>query len=216
MNVINKLIDLKIPITVIGLIAVALLSILFILFGGSENISEKDTVTLESLVSEQTVQENGEITEKDMELSEDTVIKVVVDVKGAVKKPGVFSLMSSQRVIDAIDAAEGLVENADTKNINFAQLLEDEMYIYIPLEGEEIELKHDGLETSLIKEDKIDINEADEQTLIQLTGIGPGKASEIVKYREENGPFKLIEDITKVSGIGDKTFEKIKEDIEAK
>lgn len=141
---------------------------------------------------------------------------VIVDVKGAVNQPGVFKLRSSQRVIDAIDAAGGLAEGAATNQINFARILEDEMFIYIPDEGEQVADTTDDSLLSSSESSKININEADEQTLLQLNGIGPSKASEIISYREENGPFEKPSDITNVSGIGEKTFEKIEERIDIK
>ncbi|MDZ7834133.1 MAG: helix-hairpin-helix domain-containing protein [Alkalibacterium sp.] len=104
-----------------------------------------------------------------------------------------------------LSAAGGLADKADTKHINFAQLLEDEMYIYIPLEGED-PAGHDGLKELTSKEAKVNINRADESELLKLTGIGPSKASAVIKYREENGPFEAIEDIMNVSGIGEKTL----------
>jgi len=176
--------------------------------------NREEGVTLESILSEADDGGLEIMDENKTDLSKYEEDKtVVVDVKGAVKHPGVFSLDADQRVVDAIEAAGGLADKADTKYINFAQMLEDEMYIYIPLEGED-PARHDGLTELTSKETKVNINRADESELLKLTGIGPSKAAAIIKYREESGPFGAIEDIMNVSGIGEKTYEGIHESIE--
>ena len=143
------------------------------------------------------------------------VSTVFVDVKGAVNKPGVYEMQSGQRVVDAVQVSGGTVEQAEVKAVNFAQLLYDEMVIYIPYEGEEadlplFEISPYGEETD---KGKININTAGVGELLELNGIGPQKAEAIVIYREEQGPFEKPEDIVNVSGIGEKTFEKIQDQI---
>lgn len=137
---------------------------------------------------------------------------VLVDVKGAVKNPGVYQLEGSSRVIDAINVAGGLRDEAITTNVNFAKQLVDEMLIYIPVEGEEL-ADIPIMETLDSESQKININTASISELESLSGIGPQKAQEIIRYREEEGNFKSIEELTNVSGIGVKTFEKLKDDI---
>ncbi|MDN6327451.1 MAG: helix-hairpin-helix domain-containing protein [Alkalibacterium sp.] len=175
-----------------------------------------DVVTLETLVedgAEDGVKEKQNDIENKLDIEEAPSIssEVVIDIKGAVKKPGVFSLETTERVIDAVDAAGGVLENADTKHINFAQMLEDEMYIYIPEIGEEISQTVDLETKNQIKGEMININHADENDFATLDGIGPSKAAAIIDYRDENGSFKTIEDLLNVTGIGEKTFDKIKE-----
>jgi len=104
--------------------------------------------------------------------------------------------------------------------MNHAQKVQDEMVIYIPTKGEQLE---DGATTLLTiptesapKEQKININQADIAILATLPGIGPSKAQSILTYREEHGHFQAIEDLKNVSGIGDKTFEKLKDAITVK
>ncbi|SOC20746.1 competence protein ComEA [Ureibacillus xyleni] len=155
------------------------------------------------------------------ENEEQPIVNIMVDVKGEVYFPGVYELTTEDRVIDAINLAGGYTEQAETKHVNHAQKLQDEMVIYIPKKGEELE--NQPIESIVMSgqvsndtSDKININTADESQLTTLPGIGPSKAQAIIAYREENGSFKTIEDLTNVSGIGDKTFEKLKELIDIK
>jgi competence protein ComEA len=145
---------------------------------------------------------------------------IKVDVKGAVKKPGVYETMEGDRVIDVLEKAGGLMENADRNQINFALRVSDEMVIYIPGEGEGL-FETNGAEgmTSISvqqNDGKINLNNATEAELQTLPGIGPSKAAAILEHRETNGPFKAIEDLKLIPGIGDKTFEKLKERIKVK
>ncbi|QED48706.1 helix-hairpin-helix domain-containing protein [Cytobacillus dafuensis] len=156
----------------------------------------------------------------EVEISDETVI---VDVKGAVMKPGVYEAEQNDRVIDLINMAGGLNETADEAKINFAMRVEDEMVIYIPKVGEDVEesgtelLVGASAASGQAKNDgKVNLNTANETELQTLPGIGPAKASAIIEFRETNGPFKVIEDIKSISGIGDKTFEKLKDSIKVK
>lgn len=162
--------------------------------------------------------------EKPMEREEEGKLKTIyVDVKGAVKKPGVYQLEPSSRVFDAVEKAGGLDQKADEKRINFAKKLEDGMVVYIPSVGEKMETTAAFFENTAegqnlstpSNESKqlININTAAKEELQNLTGIGPSKAEAIIAYREENGPFQKPEDLLEVSGIGEKTFEKIKNEI---
>lgn len=131
--------------------------------------------------------------------------EIIVDVKGQVVKPGVYTIVENSRVNDVITIAGGLTENADRNQVNLAQIVTDEMVIYVPSKGEQV---FTPITTSSASSDGlISINNADESQLDSLPGIGPSKAQAIIAYREENGPFKTIEDIKNVPGIGDKTFE---------
>jgi competence protein ComEA len=138
-----------------------------------------------------------------------------VDVKGAVKKPGVYAASRSDRVLDLIERAGGFAEDADREKINLAQKVADEMVIYVPKIGEEMPDFSGGTAGTGANggegggAEKVNINTADESLLQTLPGIGPAKAKAIIEYREENGPFRSAEDIKNVSGIGEKTFEKI-------
>ncbi|MBB6454341.1 competence protein ComEA [Salirhabdus euzebyi] len=132
---------------------------------------------------------------------------LVVDIKGAVNNPGVYEITAGSRVIDVIESAGGMTEEADTYSVNLAELVYDEMSIVIFKVGEE-----QGI-WQTEKNNKIRINSASKEELQSLSGIGPSKAEAIIQYREENGPFQTIEDLTLVTGIGEKIVEKIKDDI---
>lgn len=159
-----------------------------------------------------------------------------VDIKGEILTPGIYTLKSNSRVIDVIEMSGGLTENADTSVINLSKKITDEMVIIIYSKSEvkdfektkekektvqekcikkdENSLKNDACITDSVKTSgKVSINSATKEELMTLTGIGEAKAEDIIKYREENGPFKTIEDIKNVSGIGDSLFAKIKENI---
>ncbi|MBO0412108.1 helix-hairpin-helix domain-containing protein [Enterococcus hulanensis] len=141
-----------------------------------------------------------------------------VDVKGAVKKTGMYRITQGMRLMDAIDLAGGFTAEADQNQVNFSKLLTDQEIIYVPKVGEEIptitETPQQGTSTAASSTtQKININTADATELQQLSGIGEKKAADIIKYREENGSFQAVEDLTKVSGIGEKTLENLKDSI---
>lgn len=145
---------------------------------------------------------------------------LLVDVKGAVKNPGIYEMKAESRVADAIERAGGLLPDADGNLINLAQRLQDEMVIHIVNKGEEpvhAELAHPGAGNSSATpgSDTVNINSADEAALQTLPGIGPSKAQAIIRHREANGPFPDAESITDVSGIGQKTFENLQDHIVA-
>lgn len=151
---------------------------------------------------------------------------LLVDVKGAVLYPGVFTLAQNQRIIDAIEAAGGYTEHANPALINHAQKLQDEMVIYIPKVGEQLSEELVTLiqtaptttssNSGVNSAGKININTANDSELTQLPGIGPSKASAIIGHREEHGKFQTIDDLKKVTGIGEKTFEQLKDQIDVK
>jgi competence protein ComEA len=172
------------------------------------------------VLSDQNPNPLKEINEEDNKEVNETVLKVpaviMVDVKGAVRHPGVYTVEEGDRLIDAITAAGGYLPDADSRLLNHAMKLTDELLVYVPLVGEE--LLEGGL--SLVVQQNpqntdglININTADEILLMTINGIGPAKASAIINYREEHGPFISPESIMDVSGIGQKTFEKLEHQI---
>ncbi|MFJ7665912.1 helix-hairpin-helix domain-containing protein [Lysinibacillus sp. NPDC097195] len=151
---------------------------------------------------------------------EAVVQRVLIDIKGAVLHPGVYELMPEQRIIDAVQLAGGYSEDADPRLINHAQKVQDEMVIYIPVKGEKLDEALASIHYANFSEsqtttthNKVNVNKADDKELTTLAGIGPSKAQSIIAYREENGHFHTIEDVKKVTGIGEKTFEKLKDSI---
>lgn len=147
---------------------------------------------------------------------EKTIIKVHID--GQIKNRGVVELEEGSRLVDAIEKSGGLTEEADTSNINLADILQDGEKVYIYSKQEVEELKSIGklneeIDNTTKKDNKININTATQAELEEITGIGPSLAQKIIEYRESNGKFKDIEELKNVSGIGDKKFESMKSQI---
>lgn len=149
---------------------------------------------------------------------------IIVHVSGAVNKEGIVELKNNSRIIDAIDKAGGLKDEADITNINLAYIIEDGMKIHIPSKEEKestiiVESNIDSgtveqsneIKSNNNKKLKININTATKTDLETLPGIGESTALKIIEYRKEKGKFKLIEDIKQVNGIGENKFNKIKE-----
>lgn len=147
---------------------------------------------------------------------ESTTLEAVifVDIKGEVKKPGVYQMKVGDRVKDALDAAGGLTAEADSQKVNLAQRVEDQMVIVVPKVGEEAEAIPAGATSKEVsKEGKVNINTATVEELKTLKGVGEKKAEAIIEYRKKNGSFKTKEDLMKVRGIGKKLFESFEERI---
>ncbi|SDC30028.1 helix-hairpin-helix domain-containing protein [Shouchella lonarensis] len=151
-----------------------------------------------------------------LELDEEQEVKeqvttddvMIVDVKGAVVSPGVYEVNEGSRVHEVLDKAGGLTEDAKETAINLALRVHDEMVVYVPTEGEEMDANiGTGMEVS--GEESLNLNTATVDELTTLQGIGPARAEAIVAYREEHGPFESVEALTNVSGIGAKSLEVI-------
>ena len=136
---------------------------------------------------------------------------ITVDVKGAVKTPGIYDLPVGSRINDAVQKAGGLTDNADSKSINLAQRISDEALVYVPTK-EEATSQEAHSNTSNTKENKkVNLNKASLEELKQVKGLGAKRAQDIIDHRESNGKFKSVDELKKVSGIGAKTIEKLKE-----
>ena len=140
---------------------------------------------------------------------------IYVDIKGAVKVPGIYQLKNQQRIWDALALAGGVSEEADTTQVNYAQKVKDQMIIYVPKKGEAVAQSLETLQESAPaqqnQEEKINLNTATEAELQTISGIGAKKAQEIIRFRDEQGPFKTVEELKNVSGIGEKTVERLKD-----
>jgi competence protein ComEA len=202
----------------IKIILIAIISILVILLGIEAFFILKDTKTIKNakqgLDVNKTIQTSTN-PENDVKEEQPTEKKtIVVHITGEVNKPGVIELEEGKRIIDAIKTAGGATSKANLTQINLAYVLKDGMKIYIPnIEDKNIEYITTNIGDSDDKE-KININLANEKDLQKLPGIGTSTAKKIIKYREENGEFKNIEDIKNVKGIGESKYEEIKEKIE--
>ncbi len=162
----------------------------------------------------------------DSEASSESIAagQIYVDVQGAVQKPGVVVLPEGARVFQAIEAAGGLASLSDTAPLNLAQQLYDGDKLYVPFVGE-TELAQNSAVAGLVDSagyvssvgssgsGKININTATSEELQSLSGIGIVTAGKIIDYRAKNGKFTKPEDIKNVSGIGERTYENIKNDI---
>lgn len=153
--------------------------------------------------------------------------EIRVHVCGAVVREGVYTLSGGSRVTDGIAAAGGFLETADTAYLNLAAFLADGQKVYVPtreetsalsaeerLSGDAERMTTPEGETSAEKETQlVNLNTATLAELMTLSGIGEAKAASIIQYREKVGPFRTIEDLKNVSGIGDGMFARVKENI---
>ena len=222
MKVIRKLIY---PLTIIIFLLITIS--IFLIKKNLNNNQYNDIDITESLI-----EETHEIEENKEEIS-----KYNVDIKGAVKKPGVYLVNSNITVNDVIEIAGGLASNADTSIINLAKKIKDEMVIIIYTK-EEVKksnivdtvikvvekecvcpnIQNDGCLNEEITDNitnkendgLININTASKEELQTINGIGQSKAENIIKYREEFGKFKSIKDLLNVDGIGETLYEQIK------
>ena len=146
---------------------------------------------------------------------------IVVDVAGAVASPGVVELKDGARVADALGAAGGLAEDADLTSVNRAARLTDGQRVYVPRVGEQVApvegdgsagAAGEGMQSTATGQ-VVNINTAGLAELDALPGVGPATAQAIIDDREANGPFTAPEDLMRVSGIGEKKFEKLKSSI---
>lgn len=138
---------------------------------------------------------------------------IIVDVKGEVNEPGIYEVSSDMRVNDVINLAKGLTKNADQNQLNLAQKVADEMIIQVPSTNNELANQDNKLLE--VNQDKIKLNQATVEDLVTLTGIGPSKAEAIIAYRDEEGMFKDVDDLLNVSGIGEKTLDAIRDELQA-
>lgn len=162
---------------------------------------KSEQILLEELETEQA--EAVDDTEKQSDYS-----TIYVYVCGAVAVEGVYELPEGSRAFEAIAKAGGFREDAATSYINQAEILKDEMQLYIPTTEE---VMQDIAEKKSEEDGKVNLNTASREELMSLPGVGESKADSILKYREENGGFQTIEDIMQISGIKEGLFNKIKD-----
>lgn len=144
--------------------------------------------------------------------------KVFVDIKGAVKNEGVYELSSGSRVTDVVKLAGGFTEDADKKSVNLAEKVTDEAVIYVARVGENVaptttNSQANGSAQQEESSDKINLNTATLAELQTISGIGAKRAQDIIDYRDANGSFSSVDDLANVSGIGEKTLEKLKSEV---
>lgn len=179
-----------------------------------ESKDTKDTQEQQNIVTQQ---EDSDGNASDHNASE-LITYIYVDLGGAVKHPGVYSLPEGSRVFEVIALAGGFMEDAYTRQINQADILEDGEQIYVLNIQEAEEMLSQGTlsDTSTPSQEehdsgKVDLNKAEKEDLMTLTGIGATRAEAILQYRAEHGGFRSIEELMQVEGIKEKTYEKIKD-----
>lgn len=199
---------------------VAIISYYFIFDRKEEWLNNQE----QNLEIKEEIKTNDQIENNSNEQQLEKNKNIIVHVSGAVNKEGIVELKNNSRIIDAIDKAGGLKDEADITNINLAYIIEDGMKIHIPSKEEKestiiVESNIDSgtveqsneIKSNNNKKLKININTATKTDLETLPGIGESTALKIIEYRKEKGKFKLIEDIKQVNGIGENKFNKIKE-----
>lgn len=182
-------------------------------YGELKAVREADAEAFVNSIAENSTEykESGEAMNQAAEIE-----LIEVYVSGKVNKPGIYQLENGARVYEAVELAGGVTEEADIKLFGMAQELVDGETVYIPAQGEKAGVDT-GMEISTISSSRaalLNINKASAAEMAEkLNGIGPALSQRIVGYRNSHGPFKNIEEIKNVSGIGDKRFEDIKENI---
>lgn len=166
------------------------------------------------LISKIDIETNMGISEEELTIEDDDNSLIMVHISGQVYNSGIIQLVKGDRVVDAVKLAGGLTEDADLDKINLAKKVIDEEKIYIPKIGEvgfnEITLVSQSPNNYDSNSGKININLCSSLELEELPGIGEVIASRIIEYRSSQ-PFKNIDELKNVSGIGDKKFEDIKD-----
>ncbi|WP_289683022.1 helix-hairpin-helix domain-containing protein [Lactobacillus intestinalis] len=209
------------------IIGVVVLGLIF--FFKKEDTKQDDSANLLSEKTEQS--SNSSFSASNQSSSAQSVSQsktVTCDISGAVKHQGVYTLKTGARIQELIEAAGGAKQNAQLKAVNRAVMLKDQDKIHIPYKGEKVEkasnFSSTGAGTTTANEstsgestqnngEKVNLNTASAADLQKLNGIGQKKAEQIIAYREQNGQFKKIEDLMQVSGIGEKTFAALKDQL---
>lgn len=172
--------------------------------GISVSTGSKQEVWLET-VEEVTLETDNRMTEPP--------VSYFVHICGEVKEPGVYEMEEGSRIYQVVDAAGGFTEDAATDYLNMAQTIQDGMKILVPavsgLEEHLLNGPEESVQTG--QGQKVNLNTATKDQLMTLRGIGEARAEDILRYREEHGPFESIEEIMEISGIKDAAFQKIKE-----
>lgn len=194
----------------ISLVLLQLAVILFLVMRKSDGKELNDDPILDDWLASEY---SSEMVHSSSESESENLIWVV-DIKGQVKLPGVYEVDKGMRIHDVVQLAGGVTDEADTTQLNFAQVVEDQMMIYVPGKEEGggiIPIVQSPQQTD--SEKLININTADLTKFQELNGIGEKKAQAIIQYRTDHGSFQTIEGLMDVSGIGQKIFDAIKDAI---
>ncbi|WP_276877280.1 helix-hairpin-helix domain-containing protein [Anaerococcus hydrogenalis] len=196
------------------LIIALIIGIVIILSRNFINNQKKDELVFDNASSSVSIESNqlsNKETKEKIENNNNTTMKV--HISGEINKAGVYDIKENYRLEDLVKDAGGLTNNADINRINLAMKLEDQMHVIIPNKNDqENNQTQDQLVTPVDtnQNKKININNADKNSLMTLPNIGEKRAEAIIEYRQKN-KFNKIDDIKNVSGIGDKYFEAMKD-----
>lgn len=191
----------------VAVIVIAAAALFFGMKGESQNLTSEEEELL-ALSDGKTGE--GSTAAEDLEKS---LPVIYVDISGAVKIPGVYDVKEGTRVFEVIEMAGGLTDKADIEGFNRAEVVFDGQKISIPEKAGEGEAGSGGGSSGITSSGLININRATAAELDEIPGVGSSTAERIIAYREENGSFRKKEDIMNVSGIGEKTYEKMQDKI---
>lgn len=197
----------------------ALLVLVLVGTYGLHRMDQKDEVVNAS--EWETTASSGQMTSDSSSISHEQVTASAaseqwyVDVKGAVNHPGVYPVTPAMRIHDVIALAGGVKAGADETQVNFSQKVADQMVIYMPKQGEVAPQANTPGQVSAAEGasgggQQVNLNTATKEELMTISGIGEKKAEDILHYREQNGSFQSVDDLTKVTGIGAKILEKLR------
>lgn len=159
--------------------------------------------------------EQEELQEKESDEEEEIKeeLPIWVNICGEVAQPGVYEMTAGDRLYQIVEKAGGMTKEAQPSSVNLARQLQDGEQIYVY--SQEEYQPAPGVSPQILGENngRININTAGAEELTALSGIGPSKAAAIIAYREQNGGFENIEEIQEVDGIGEGTYQKIKDEI---
>lgn len=209
-----------------GMVLIILTMMTFVLSGcqSDEITGEEVTLEEEALQEEKgsgEEQEDGESQEQQEGAGKEQTGrtdegKIWVYVCGQVASPGVYELPEESRIYEAVESAGGILEQGAAESVNLAEKASDGQRIYIPSKEEAAAMPAetpDEGSSGGMNDERVNLNTADKEELMTLTGIGETRAEAILTYREENGSFHSPEDIMNVQGIKEGIYEKIKEQI---
>ncbi|MEG0923648.1 MAG: helix-hairpin-helix domain-containing protein [Anaerovoracaceae bacterium] len=201
-KILNYLKDNQKIVKMATVVFVIIVAVLFFVFGGKDDealtIENGDTIGAEEQAAEDASSEK---------------IEYYVDISGNVKAPGVYLVDDKTRLFQVVKMAGGFTRNADLDAINQAEIISDGQKIVIPSKIKSNGENSEGVNSSISSDGKININNGDMDQLQEIPGVGPSTAQKIIDYRTENGRFTSKEDLKNISGIGDKTYEKLEDKI---
>lgn len=184
-----------------------------------QNSVEEQTEQIEAADAASFAQTEDAQAKADKEQTAAEETRIYVDVCGQVTNPGVYALPAGSRVYEAVNLAGGFTDQAAPACINQADVLQDgqQIYVYSLEEAAAQRVSAPAVKTAetevAVSEGKVDLNHADKAALMTLTGIGETRAEAILAYRREHGSFSSPEELMKVDGIKEKTYDKLKDEI---